>query len=322
MPRTVHVLLLPQFHALDFAGPVQAIFEANGFGAEYELRYVSPAPSVVAAQGFVVSALGELEPTTADDWIVVPGTESSLLHELEVPASWLRAAVANKTRVSSICSGAFILAKAGILEGRSCTTHWKLTDTLAQWSPGANVLENRLYVRDGNVTTSAGLASGIDLTLSTLEEDHGAELVAKVAREMVVFLRRSGESAQQSVFLENRAHTHAGVHRVQDWIMEHPDAAPTLEQLASVAAMSSRHLTRVFRRSTGITVHQFVEKVRLELARNLVHQTNLSSAEIARRCGYGDPRQLRRVWKREHGGNIRSARRARPDLPRLRTSAP
>ena len=308
-PRRVLVLLLPAVHALDFAGPVQAVYEANGFGARYELHYVGATSEVRSAQGFVFAGVEPLPIIAADDWILVPGIESSQLDHVGVPADWLRLATARAARVSSICSGAFALARAGALEGRLCTTHWKILERLRQWSPTARVLDNRLFVRDGNVVTSAGEASGIDMTLALIQEDYGPALVAKVAREMVVYMRRSGDSAQGSIYLQHRDHTHPGVHRVQDWIVEHPERKATLESLAAVAAVSPRHLTRIFRAATGVTLTRYAHKVKLEVARSLLENQALTLEAIAGRCGFEDARQLRRLWKLQHGSTLSSARR-------------
>ena len=305
----VRVLLLPGVHALDLAGPVQAIYEANGFGADYQLTYVAAQPDVRSAQGFVIAELEPLPDIDDNDWVLVPGTESTGLDELEVPTEWLRAACQSGARVTSVCSGAFALAKAGLLDGRRCTTHWKVVERLRAWCPTANVLENRLFVLDGNLVTSAGEASGIDMTLALIEHDYGPRIAALVAREMVVYLRRSGESAQRSTYLDYRAHIHPGVHRVQDWIISHPDRRATIDKLAEVAAMSPRHLTRVFRDTTGVTVKVFSHKVKLEVAQNLLHNLALSVEEIAGQCGFQDARQLRRLWKEHFGMTVSEARR-------------
>ena len=311
-PTRVLVLLLPGFHALDFAGPVQAIYEANGFGAKYQLRYVGSTREIRSAQGFLFGGVERLPDVRADDWILVPGTESARLQELQGPWDWLRRAGAIAARVSSVCSGAFAMAKAGLLDGRICTTHWKLTSRLRDWSPTARVLENRLFVRDGNLVTSAGEASGIDMTLALIQEDHGPALAAKVAREMVVYRRRSGESVQESIYLQFREHTHPGVHRVQDWIMENPDRQASLTVLADVASVSPRHLARLFREATGITPLAFAHRVKLEVARSLVQNHALTLEAVATRCGFQDARQLRRLWKEHIGTVLSSGRRLRP----------
>jgi transcriptional regulator GlxA family with amidase domain len=185
-----------------------------------------------------------------------------------------------------------------LLDGRRCTTHWSRTNELAQRFPLARVLEDRLYVTDGAITTSAGIASGIDMALAFIEQADGPMVAAEVAREMVVYLRRDGAQDQESVYLDYRTHIHPGVHRVQDWIVHHPTARTTLEALADVAGMSARSLTRTFRRATGISVLDFTTRVRLELARTLLHDPRMTREAVAQRCGLS-ARQLSRFGVRQ-----------------------
>jgi transcriptional regulator GlxA family with amidase domain len=313
--RPVLVLVLEGIHALDFAGPVQAVAEARQFGAAYDLRFVGPRERVRAAQGFTLAALEPLPPLRGDEWILVPGTESTQLESLDVPTAWLVEAASSGARVTSVCSGAFALARAGLLEGRRCTTHWKVLERLRAWSPRAEVLDNRLFVRDENLVTSAGVASGIDMALALIEEDHGPRLTAQVAREMVVYLRRQGDASQSSIHFEHRDHLHPAVHRVQDWILAHPDQRVTLDDLARHAALSPRQLTRVFRQATGITVKTYQQKVRLEVARSLLRQSQATIDDVAARCGFDDARQLRRLWRRHFGTTLREGRPRRVRSP-------
>lgn len=309
--RRVCVLLLPQVHALDFGGPVQSVYEASTFGARYRLRYVGPHPSVRSAQGYTIADVEPLPEPRRDDWVIVPGTNSAKLDELIVPVEWLRAAVECGARVSTVCTGAFALARAGMLANRTCTTHWKLIDRLRAEEPRAIVRDNRLFVEDGNVVTSAGVASGIDMALAVIERDCGPRIAAQTAREMVVYLRRGGESAQQSIYLDYRSHLHPAVHRVQDWIIAHPDRRATIGELATWAGVSPRHLTRVFRDATGVTVNAFAQMVRLEVARGLIADAQLSVEQLAAHCGFKDARQLRRLWRQQFGQTLREARSER-----------
>jgi transcriptional regulator GlxA family with amidase domain len=187
-PTRVLVLLLPSVHILDLGGPIQAFYEANGFGAQYDLVYCATEPRVRTAQGLVLADVSPLPDPAPSDLLLVPGVDSSTLDRLQhVPSAWLRKAHAQGARVASVCSGAFALAFAGLLDGRACTTHWKVVDRLREAYPAARVVKNRLYVRENNVVTSAGIASGIDMALALIEEDCGPLIVAKVAREMVVY---------------------------------------------------------------------------------------------------------------------------------------
>lgn len=309
--QRVLVLLLPQVHLLDLSGPVQALFEANGCGASYDLHYVGCEGGVTSAQGLRLSDLEPLPEPRSEDLILIPGTESSALDRLasHVPATWLRRAHDAGARLASVCSGAFALGRAGLLDGRACTTHWKVAARLQREHPKARVVQNRLFVRDEGIITSAGVASGIDMALSLIEETQGPLVTARVAREMVVYIRRHGDREQQSVFLDYRTHLHPGVHRVQDWLVTHPDRRPSLDELAERAGMSVRNLTRVFRRETGITLKDFAQRVKLQVARDLLLSRELKVEAVASSCGFEDARQLRRLWRDAYGTSVSDWRR-------------
>ncbi len=305
----VLVLLLPEVHLQDLSGPVQVLYEAAQLGGAYQLSYCAGAPRVRSAQGLELSDLAPLPEARKGDLVLVPGTASASLARLTVPRAWLRGALEAGARLASICSGAFALAKAGLLDDRRCTTHWSLVDRLRAEHPRARVLDNRLFVEDGEVITSAGVASGIDMALALVEQDFGPLVAARVAREMVVYLRRDGAHEQQSIYLDHRTHLHPGVHKVQDFIVAHPEKKPALDALARIAAMSPRNLTRVFRRATGLTPKQFAAKVKVQVARDLLDDPQRTVAAIAASCGFEDARQLRRLWKRSFGTSIAAFRR-------------
>jgi transcriptional regulator GlxA family with amidase domain len=292
--------VLPEVELLDLAGPLQAFSEARG---RYRVRVCSTRERVCSHQGIV---LADLDPLP--DWnrsaeiadleapiVVVPGMPYAATQKVERAITrWLMAAARAGAHIASVCTGAFILGEAGLLEGRRCTTHWSRTSELARRFPSARVLEDRLYVTDGDVTTSAGIASGIDMALAFIEQADGPLVAAEVAREMVVYLRRDGASGQRSVYLDYRTHLHPGVHRAQDFIVQNPRARVTLTELADIVGMSPRSLTRTFRAATGISVHQFSTRVRTELARTLMHDPALSMDAVAQRAGVST-RQLRRL---------------------------
>ena len=301
-PQRVVVLVLPSVHAMDLSGPVQVFYEANGFGAGYELEFCGVSPAVFTAQGFTIADLQRLPNVERGDWILVPGIDSTTLDRLDhVPVDWLQTAMRRGVRMSSICSGSWVLAYAGILNHRRCTTHWKIADRMESRFPTIRLVRDRLFVEDGNVVTSAGVASGIDLALSMVEEDHGPLVAARVAREMVVYFRRDGGSGQQSVYVEYRTHFHPGVHRVQDWLIAHPELRPTVDDLAEIAGMSPRHLTRVFKKATGVSLKHFSTQLKLEVAGNLLRDHNMTIETVASRCGFADARQLRRLWAKNFG---------------------
>ncbi len=319
--RRVLVLLLPAVHLQDLAGPVQVLDEAAQLGSGYRLVFCGVERRVRSAQGLELANIQPLPGVTPTDLVLVPGMSSATLSHLEhVPSSWLLEAHRAGARIASVCSGAFALARAGLLDGRDCTTHWKLVDRLRREQPRANVLDNRLFVEDRGVVTSAGVAAGIDMALALVEKDYGPQVTARVAREMVVYLRRSGEQGQLSVYLDHRTHLHPGVHQVQDFLVQHPDKKPKLKELAHLAAMSPRNLTRVFSRATGVTPKQFASKVKLQVARDLVDDPQRSVEAIASSCGFDDARQLRRLWKQTFGVSIADFR-ATQSRPREGRSA-
>jgi len=301
--RQLIFLLLPEVEILDLGGPLQALHEANRTRPRYTIRLCSTRDRIQTDQGLWLAELEPLPEAGAGDLIVVPGMPYRATERLDRAAvRWLKASHAAGAHVASVCTGAFVLGEAGLLDGRRCTTHWSRTAELRQRFPRAKLLTNRLFVTDGEITTSAGIASGIDMALALIERAHGPIAAAEVAREMVVYIRRDGSEEQQSVYLDYRAHLHPGIHRVQDRLIQHPARRHTLTQLASVAGMSARHLTRLFRQTTGISVHDYTTRIRLELARTLIHDPTLTMDAIATKCGFDSARQFRRVWGRVFGG--------------------
>lgn len=298
------------FEILDAAGPLQAFHEANSFGARYELEHCGHAISARTAQGLLVSDLKPLPSLNEKDIVIVPGYPVMAAKAPRPVVSWLKGVYAKGAQVCSVCTGAFVLAEAGILNGRQCTTHWKRVAELQQRYPLAKVLADRLYVEDGGVITSAGIASGIDMALALIEKDHGPRVTAKVAREMVVYLRRDASHSQQSAYLDYRTHLHPGIHVVQDWLTNHLTEKAALQQLASVAGMSIRNLTRTFREATGISIQEYRQQLRLEYARTLLHDPSLSLEAVGSRSGLGGERQLRRAWKAAFGHPPVQERRA------------
>ena len=306
----VLVLVLPDVHLQDMAGPVQVLHEAAHLGGAYRIVFCGTAKTVRSAQGLLFADLQPLPEPRPDDLVLVPGTWSERLDHVRAPVDWLRATASAGARIASICSGAFALGQAGLLDGRRCTTHWKIVARLQAENPRARVVDNCLFVDDGGIVTSAGVASGIDMALALVEEDFGPLVVARVSREMVVYLRRNGDQDQRSVYLDHRTHLHPGVHRVQDWMVANADRKATLEELARIAGMSPRHLARVFRQATGVTPKQFAAKVKVQVARDLLGDPQRSVEAIASSVGFEDARQLRRLWKQSFGVSIAAFRAA------------
>ena len=279
---------------LDLAGPLQAFSEAK----RYRTRLCATRERIRSHQGIVFADLEPLPDVSAESLVVVPGMPYAETERIERRVTkWLAQAAESGAHIASVCTGAFALGEAGLLDGRRCTTHWSRTAELQKRFPRSRVLEDRLFVTDGNLTTSAGIASGIDMALALIEQTDGPLVAAEVAREMVVYLRRDGSQEQESVYLDFRTHLHPGVHRVQDWIVRNPARHATLFDLADIAGMSSRSLTRTFRRATGISVHEFSTRVRVELAKTLLHEPSLTMEAVAERAGLS-ARQLQRFGVR------------------------
>jgi transcriptional regulator GlxA family with amidase domain len=317
-PPRVVFLLLPQVNLLDLAGPAQVFHTAVHVGAPYQLRFCAEQPDVMSAQGL---ALGQVEPLLsvgADDLVIVPGLSLEAYASGEARVSgavvrWLQQAHAAGAHLASICTGAFVLGEAGLLDGRRCTTHWDATAALHARYPRAHVIEAILFVHDRGVTTSAGIAAGIDLALALVEERHGPLVTAQLARYLVVYLRRSQAHGQESVYLAYRTHLHPGVHRAQDYLIQAQTSSISLREVAAHAQMSVRQLLRAFKEATGISPLQYHQRLRLEIASALLRNQQLSIEAVAQQCGFEDPRHFRRLWKRTFG--------APPSLSRTPRSA-
>ena len=289
---------MPEVEILDLGGPLQAFHEAAR-SQPFRIRVCAAEAEVRSHQGIVLSKLEPLPQVNAGDLIIVPGMPHAATQSTDRRViRWLRRAADAGAHVASVCTGAFALGEAGLLDGRRCTTHWSRIRELRQRYPLARVLDNRLYVTDGAITTSAGIASGIDMALALIDRAYGPLVALAVAREMVVYLRRDGTHEQESVYLDYRMHLHPGIHRVQDELIQNPGRRIGLAQLARTAGMSPRNLTRAFRQATGISVNDFATRVRLELARTLIHDPAVTVDAVALRCGFASARQLRRLWMR------------------------
>ena len=251
----------------------------------------------------------DLDPTEAWDTIVVTGRGAST-DEKDVLADWLKLAAGHARRVVSVCAGAFILAGAGLLEGRRATTHWRRVAELARDFPQIQVESDPIYVHDGPIWTSAGASSGFDLALALVEEDFGSSVAREVAQHLVMFLRRPGGQSQFSRFLEGQAAHPGPIRNLQMWALEHLAEDLGIERLAAQAAMSPRNFARVFAKETGITPARFVEQIRVDAARQRMEQGRETIDGVASACGLGTALTLRRTFER-HLGVTPSEYRAR-----------
>jgi transcriptional regulator GlxA family with amidase domain len=295
-------LLTPGLHLLDLAGPAQVFCELADLGHACVVHHVADQPEISTAQGLAVRADTSWPELAADDLVFVPGWRFAgpgAGGRLSADSLWrLREHHAAGGTVASICSGADALGRAGLLDGRRFTTHHELQDELARRYPGATVVRDVLYVEDARVVTSAGIASGIDLALHLVAARHGPGVAARVARAMVVYARRNGESPQASAMLQHRAHLSDVVHRIQDVIEARLADRLPLTELASLAGCSERTVTREFARATGLTPLRYQHALRLERAERLIGQG--TTVELAARAvGFDDARMLRRLRHRD-----------------------
>jgi len=298
----VGFLLVPGLHLLDLAGPAQVFSTAADFGHGYSLTYVSERADVPTAQGLTVHAETDLPALAPADLLIVPGWRSPTLRGTGRLATetldWVAAHHGAGGTVASVCSGADVLGRAGLLDGRRCTTHHTLQDELARRYRRATVVRDVLYVVDGRVVTSAGIASGIDLALHLIAVRHGPAAAAQIAREMVVYARRNGDEPQSSAMLRHRGHLSDSVHKIQDLIDQRYAQRLPLTDLAGAGGISERTLTRQFTQATGLTPLGYQQALRLERAEHLIgHGSTVQAA--ARAVGFDDPRMLRRLRARD-----------------------
>jgi transcriptional regulator GlxA family with amidase domain len=312
---SVWFVLTPSVLMLDYAGPAEAFRMAAESGASFDLHHCGPLPRVATSIGTFVDGLEPLpDKLPPNSLVMVVGTTESPEPGTSAPfdavTHWLRTAPRDDTRIASICSGAVLLARAGLLAGRRCTTHFALIDLLKREEPTARVQDDCLFVDDTDVLTSAGITAGIDLALHVIEQTEGAELAASVARRQVMYQRRAGDESQLSPWLAHRNHMHPAVHRAQDVIARDPARAWSVAELAQAAHVSSRHLSRLFAEHAGVTVLAYQQSLRVARAQRLLTSPELSIERVAEQSGFASVRDFRRVWRRYHDTAPREYRSA------------
>lgn len=321
----IYVVVPPRLLLLDVAGPVEVLRKANLLQADvrFAVAYIGPAPNARSSIGLGVTGVEPLPERLPEAAFVVvsgaadlplgglAGNDEEAVLEDEIVA-WLKRAIRPGIRLVSICSGALLAARAGLLDGCECTTHHETISELARLAPAARIRENRLYVEDGERLTSAGITAGIDLMLHIVAKHAGHAIALAVARYLVVYVRRGGGDPQISPWLEGRNHIHPAIHRVQDAVSAEPAADWSVETLARVAAASPRNLSRLFNEHTGMSVTDYVNRMRIALARELLVGSRLDMETIAERSGFASSRQFRRAWNRHNDGPPSRARGVRP----------
>lgn len=305
--RRVLITLYDGVQSLDVTGPLEVFTGASAYqrardlGEAYAVRTASAGGRpVTTSSGLTLLPDGGLPDSAAGiDTLVVPGGNEGA-GDQEV-SGWLRQHARGALRVTSVCTGAFLLAEAGLLAGRRATTHWAYADELARRFPEVRVDAEPIHVRDGNVLTSAGVTAGIDLALSLVEEDIGRAAALAVARHLVVFLRRPGNQAQFSAQLRAQSARREPLREVQHWISENPAADLSVDTLAARAGLSPRQFARAFAAETGVTPGRHVAAIRLDAARRMLADRGRGVEQVARACGYGNPEAMRRAFVKALG---------------------
>ncbi|WP_197507344.1 GlxA family transcriptional regulator [Mycobacterium sp. 852002-50816_SCH5313054-b] len=282
---------------LDVAGAGEVFAEANRFGADYRLKIASlDGRDVTTSIGTRLGVTDALSSIESADTIMVAGSDNLPRQAIDPElVDAVKSAAARTRRLASICTGSFILAQAGLLNGRRATTHWHDARLFARAFPGITVEPDALFVRDGDVFTSAGVSSGIDLALALVEMDYGTELVRDVARWLVVYLKRAGGQSQFSVLVEADPPPQSPLRKVTEAISADPAANHSVQALAARASLSTRQLTRLFQSELGTTPARYVEMVRIDAARAAL-DAGRSVADTARLAGFGSTESLRRVF--------------------------
>jgi transcriptional regulator GlxA family with amidase domain len=343
-PQLIDVLfvIVPQSLLLDIAGPAEAFRLANlhrraqGLPPRFRLAFAGPAATLPTSVGLTLGSLVPLpDQLSAPTWVVVVGQPTAhvtqVTPEMAATAQWLRARMRDALcvldadpphRLVTICSGALLAARAGVLGTRRCTTHHELLPLLRALAPQAQVIDNRVFVVDGPLASSAGITAGIDLALHLIGEECGEALAASVAEDMVVYLRRSTRDTELSPFHMHRRHLHPTVHRVQNAIVAEPQRNWDMASLAQVGHTAGRHLLRLFIDHAGISPLHYLRLIRLERARQSL-EYGATVTHAAAVAGFASDLQLRRAWSRQWGGSPRDAARAAgPGVPAARPLRP
>lgn len=312
MTRRIVIVAYPGVQALDVTGPYEVFVSAsrlttaegtNGMPPAYSVELVSPDGTMVETESGLCLGTRPLPRSAGDiDTLVVPGgTGSRAARDDEQLIAWIRSAAVHSRRVVSVCSGAFLVAEAGLADGRTVTTHWARAQRLADDYPQVRVDPDPIYICDGRLWSSAGVTAGIDLSLALVEQDLGTDIAQLVARWLVMFLRRPGGQTQFAAPVWMPRAERSTIRLVQTHIEEHPDQDHCVAALAGRASMSPRHFTRVFSAQVGEAPGQYVERVRTEAARRALEDTTDTVAVVARRCGFGSAETLRRTFVKRLG---------------------
>jgi transcriptional regulator GlxA family with amidase domain len=303
----------PQVHLLDISGPAHIFYEAACYGAPVKLAFSTISSEQTESVSSSTLSFHQLTPydqleLKSGDLIFVPGMDFSLLTDPDFLNDsgpfqcWMKTQHRNGVMICSVCTGAFLLAASGLLDDRNCTTHWKYIERFKQLYPKARLQINRLFVQDDRIYTSAGVSSGIDLALYVTEQLWGAHFAAKIAKEVVIYFRRTLNDPQLSIFTEYRNHLDDRIHKVQDILSQSLDHNFSIEELAEKVNMSTRSLTRAFKKTTQITIGEYVDKLRTERAGQLISEGHTLQA-TALHCGFKSVNSLRQLLNNHLSAN-------------------
>jgi transcriptional regulator GlxA family with amidase domain len=301
--KRIVFIAYPQVVLLDLTGPWSVFHLANEMSPSptkpYELELVTPFTGlkVESSEGLSLNAHRSIASCKGPiDTLIVPAAYG-IDFNLELLQTFRR--LANRSRrVVSVCGGAFVLAASGLLDGRRATTHWRCCEELSTRYPSVNVEPDAIFVKDGNIYTSAGVTAGMDLALALVEEDLGRDLALTLAQNMVMFVRRPGGQTQFSIALESQKSEREPLRDLLTWATEHPAADLSVEAMAQRIQMSPRNFSRVFRQEMGNTPARFVERMRLDIARQKLEETDVTLDEVSRKCGFAGYNSMRRAFVR------------------------
>ena len=304
MPATdVYFVVLPGTMLMDLAGVAEPFRLAERFGGRFRLHFVGPAPLTKTYAGLTLQGIGELPQSLPDGSIVfVPGVpvaaDGSMRPSASQAAAWLADVIRPEVLLCTVCSGAFLAGQCGLLDDRQCTTHHSYTARLSKRFPRARVVENRVFVKDGNIYSSAGISAGIDLALHLLSEFAGPLVALEVAKFLVIYIRRTSADPQLSAWVAHRNHLHPKVHQIQDLVIRDPCTEWTVAELAQRIHTSPRNLTRLFNDHAGLPPLTYLRKIRTAAAKELVANSDLSMERVAEMTGFASAEQMRRAWKK------------------------
>jgi transcriptional regulator GlxA family with amidase domain len=307
----IGVLVFPDFQLMDAAGPVSVFEIARAYARrQLPIRAVAAKPGPVrSTSGVEMLAHKFGSPGAITTLIIAGGRGVEAAARDKCTMRFVQAVAKRGVRVASVCSGTFVLAEAGLLDGKRATTHWQRTRQFLATYPQVKLEPDQIFVRDGNIWSSAGITAGIDLALAMVAEDYGDVVVERTARQLVLYHRRSGGQSQFSSLLELKAPT-GRFGPLLTWAREHLDSRLTVEDLAERAGMSARHFTRAFIAETGTTPSKAIERLRIEVARARVQSSSEAIEHVAETTGFRDPERMRRAFIRAFGQPPQSLRRA------------